>query len=149
MEKPGQQSSAREHTRTHTHYREAHACIHTQTTHMHPHIIRGAYKIYTAHQTHTQHRYTHNIEVHTTYTRTTETSEFTRISETSTHPSIHLCTHTHRHLHTHKPMPGFPGGSGIKESAYSAETRVCFLGWEGPLEEGMANPLSILIWRIP
>ena len=29
------------------------------------------------------------------------------------------------------------------------ETRVQFLGWEDPLEEGMATHSSILAWRIP
>ena len=29
------------------------------------------------------------------------------------------------------------------------ETQVWFLGWEDPLEEGMANHSSILVWRIP
>ena len=29
------------------------------------------------------------------------------------------------------------------------ETRVGFLGWEDPLEEGMATQSSILAWRIP
>ena len=29
------------------------------------------------------------------------------------------------------------------------ETRVRPLGWEDPLEEGMATPSSILAWRIP
>ena len=29
------------------------------------------------------------------------------------------------------------------------ETRVQFLGWEDPLEEGMATPVSILAWKIP
>ena len=29
------------------------------------------------------------------------------------------------------------------------ETLVEFLGWEGPLEEGMATHSSILAWRIP
>ena len=29
------------------------------------------------------------------------------------------------------------------------ETRVRSLGWEGPLEEGMATHSSILVWRIP
>ena len=40
---------------------------------------------------------------------------------------------------------GFPGGSDGKESAYSAGD----LGWEDPLEEGMAIHSSILAWRIP
>ena len=29
------------------------------------------------------------------------------------------------------------------------ETRVQFLGWEDPLEKGMATHSSILAWRIP
>ena len=29
------------------------------------------------------------------------------------------------------------------------ETRVRSLGWEDPLEKGMANHASILAWRIP
>ena len=29
------------------------------------------------------------------------------------------------------------------------ETWVKFLGWEDPLEEGMATPSSILAWRTP
>ena len=40
---------------------------------------------------------------------------------------------------------GFPGGSDGKESAHN----VGDLGWEDPLEEGMAAHLSILAWRIP
>ena len=43
---------------------------------------------------------------------------------------------------------GFPGGSDGKESARQ-ETWVQFLGWEDPLEEGMATHSSILAWRIP
>ena len=39
---------------------------------------------------------------------------------------------------------GFLGGSDSKES-----TRVISLGWENPLEEGMATHSSILAWRIP
>ena len=29
------------------------------------------------------------------------------------------------------------------------ETQVQLLGWEGPLEEGMATHSSVLAWRIP
>ena len=29
------------------------------------------------------------------------------------------------------------------------ETRIQSLGWEDPVEEGMATPSSILSWRIP
>ena len=41
--------------------------------------------------------------------------------------------------------PGFPGGSDSKESTCIAGD----LGWEDPLEEGMATHSSILGWRIP
>ena len=40
---------------------------------------------------------------------------------------------------------GFPGGSAGKESACNAGD----LGWEDPLEKGMATHFSILTWRIP
>ena len=40
---------------------------------------------------------------------------------------------------------GFPGGSDSKESTCN----VGDLGWEVPLEEGMATHSSILAWRIP
>ena len=40
---------------------------------------------------------------------------------------------------------GFPHGSASKESACDAED----LGWEDPLEEGMATHSSILAWSIP
>jgi len=39
---------------------------------------------------------------------------------------------------------GFPGGSNSKESACNAETCVPSLGWEDPLEEGMATTPVIL-----
>ena len=44
---------------------------------------------------------------------------------------------------------GFPGGSDGKESTCSARDLVQSLGWEDPLEEGMATHSSILAWRIP
>ena len=40
---------------------------------------------------------------------------------------------------------GFPGGSDGKEFTCN----VGDLGWEGPLEKGMATHSSILVWRIP
>ena len=45
---------------------------------------------------------------------------------------------------------GFPGGSvGKKKNAPSMwEIWVPFLGWEDPLEEGMATHSSILAWSI-
>ena len=44
---------------------------------------------------------------------------------------------------------GFPHGSDSKESPAMWETWVQLLGWEDPLEEGMATHSSILSWRIP
>ena len=44
---------------------------------------------------------------------------------------------------------GFPGGSDSKASAGNEEIRVRSLGWEGPLEKGMATHSSILAWGIP
>ena len=45
-----------------------------------------------------------------------------------------------------------PGGSAVKNlpsMQKPQETQVQSLGWEDPLEEGMATPSSILAWRIP
>ena len=50
-------------------------------------------------------------------------------------------------------MKGFPSGTSGKEPACQCrrlkETWVRSLGWEDPLEEGMATHSSILAWRIP
>ena len=46
---------------------------------------------------------------------------------------------------------GFPSGSAVKnlpEMQELQETWVQSLGWEDPLEEGMATHTSILAWRI-
>ena len=40
---------------------------------------------------------------------------------------------------------GFPGGSDGEESGCDAGD----LGWEDPLEKGMATHSSVLTWRIP
>ena len=37
----------------------------------------------------------------------------------------------------------------VKNLPAMQETRVRSLGWEDPLEKGMATPTSILAWRIP
>ena len=37
----------------------------------------------------------------------------------------------------------------VKNLPARQETWVQFLGWEGPLEKGMATHSSILAWRIP
>ena len=49
----------------------------------------------------------------------------------------------------HLNISCFPVGSGGKESACNAGDWVRSLGWEDPLEEGMATHSSILAWRIP
>ena len=48
-------------------------------------------------------------------------------------------------------LVGFPGGSGGKNlpaMQEPQETQIQSLGWEDPLEEGMATHSSILAWRI-
>ena len=45
--------------------------------------------------------------------------------------------------------PGFPGGSDGKESTCNATDLGLILGWEDPLEKGMATHSSNLAWRIP
>ena len=47
---------------------------------------------------------------------------------------------------------GFPGGSVVRNlpaMQVSQQTQVQSLGWEDPLEEGMATHSSMLAWRIP
>ena len=41
-----------------------------------------------------------------------------------------------------------PGGSTVKNLPVKQETQVPSLGWEEPLEKGMATCSSILTWRI-
>ena len=43
----------------------------------------------------------------------------------------------------------FPCGSVVKDPSVMQEVRVRSLGWEDPLEEGMAIHSSLLAWRIP
>ena len=44
---------------------------------------------------------------------------------------------------------GFPGRSVVNNLSAIQETQVQSLGWEDPLEEGMATHSSIHAWRIP
>ena len=44
---------------------------------------------------------------------------------------------------------GFHGGSDSKDPPTMQETWVQLLGWEDPLEKGMATYSSILAWEIP
>jgi len=46
-------------------------------------------------------------------------------------------------------LRGFLGGSDDTESTYNTREPIQFLGWEDPLEEGMATHSSILAWKIP
>ena len=63
--------------------------------------------------------------------------------------SIHNSTHTHTHTHT----PGKPHiiwvAQMVKDPPAMQETWVQSLGWEDPLEEGMATHSNIPAWRIP
>ena len=43
----------------------------------------------------------------------------------------------------------FPVAQMVKGLPAMQETRVRFLGWEVPLEKGMAIHSSILAWRVP
>ena len=47
-----------------------------------------------------------------------------------------------------KFFDGFPGDSDSKESDCKAGDMGLSLGWEDPLEKGMATHSSILAWRI-
>ena len=44
---------------------------------------------------------------------------------------------------------GFPSDSAVKDPSAMQETQVRSLGWEDPVEEGMATHSSILAWRVP
>ena len=51
-----------------------------------------------------------------------------------------------------RSVRGFPGDSVVKNlpaMQKTQETWVRSLGWEGPLEEGVATHSSILAWKIP
>ena len=46
-------------------------------------------------------------------------------------------------------LQDFPVAQTVKNLSAMQETRVQYLGWEDPLEEGMAIHSSILAWRTP
>ena len=49
-----------------------------------------------------------------------------------------------------QPLPsGLPSGSIVQNLLAVHEPQVQSLGWEDPLEEGMATHSSMLAWRIP
>ena len=45
--------------------------------------------------------------------------------------------------------PQLNGGSAVKNLPAMQETQVQSLGWEDPLEKGMATHSTILAWEIP
>ena len=67
------------------------------------------------------------------------------------------CTVPHSKAETLHPIEvsdvpvgeGFPGAQMAKNKPAMWETWVQSLGWEDPLEEGMATHSSILAWRTP
>ena len=52
-------------------------------------------------------------------------------------------------IYTYIYIYDFPGGSEGKESSCNAGDRGSILGWEDPLQNGIATHSSILDWRIP
>jgi len=46
-------------------------------------------------------------------------------------------------------MWGFPWGSAVKSLPAIQGSWVQFLGWEDPLEKGMATYSTMLAWKIP
>ena len=51
-----------------------------------------------------------------------------------------------------QPNQGFPGGSLVKNLTANARDVIdvgSVVGWEDPLEEGMAARSSVLAWRVP
>ena len=51
-------------------------------------------------------------------------------------------------LNKHQFSRATPGGSRVKNMPVMQEIQVQSLGWEDPLEKGMATRPSILTWRI-
>ena len=65
---------------------------------------------------------------------------------------LHLFGSTWRIIHTHVFMKNIRASliaQLVKNPPAMQETPVQFLGWEGPLEEGMATHSRFLAWRIP
>ena len=57
-------------------------------------------------------------------------------------------THTYTHTPTHRVTVWLKVAQLVKNPPAMRETWVRSLGWEDPLEEGMATHSSILAWRI-
>ena len=65
---------------------------------------------------------------------------------------MYMYTHTHTHTHTHTNIQLIWASlmtQTVKNLPEMQETQVQSLGWEDPLEKGMATHSSILAWRIP
>ena len=65
---------------------------------------------------------------------------------------MYMYTHTHTHTHTHTNIQLIWASlmtQTVKNLPEMQETQVQSLGWEDPLEKGMAAHSSILAWRIP
>ena len=58
-------------------------------------------------------------------------------------------SHTYFWLETVQQFQASLVAQMVKNPPAMQETWVQFLGWEDPLEEGLANHSSILAWRIP
>ena len=58
-------------------------------------------------------------------------------------------SHTYFWLETMQQFRASLVAQMVKNPPAMQETWVQFLGWEDPLEEGLANHSSILAWRIP
>ena len=56
-----------------------------------------------------------------------------------------VCTHTHKHINIRISLVN----QKLKNPPAMQKTWVRSLGWEDPLEKGMATRSSILAWRIP
>ena len=54
-----------------------------------------------------------------------------------------------KYCYFHLSIQDFPVAQTVKNLPAIQETRVQLLGWEVPLEKGMAIHSSILAWRIP
>ena len=62
--------------------------------------------------------------------------------QTSTHPRFTLGP-------AFEPFGASLVAQTVKNLLIMQETRVRYLGWEGPLEKGMATHSRILAWKIP
>ena len=68
---------------------------------------------------------------------------------TTTNNPAHQTTLQSFYMYVHLWKVGLPRWLSSKESACTQKTWVWSLGWEEPLEKGMATHCSILAWKIP